>query len=484
MRTVSRREFVKIAAADVAAAAVAASARRAAADAPAGKRPNILFVFADQMRFCAMGCMGNPTVRTPNLDRLASQGVLFTHAFSCTPLCTPYRAQLLTGRYGHATGMTTNDIKLPHEEITLAEALREKGYATGYIGKWHLNAGRRQPAGTAEGQGFIAPGADRAGFDFWAALECSHQYFKTKYYRDKPEPVPVDGYEPDVQTDLAIEFMKQHRAGPFLLMMSWGPPHNPYKPPEKYDLYKPEQVVLRPNVPAELADRARAEIAQYYGLVTSLDACMGRLMKTLDDLGIAGDTLVCFSSDHGDMLRSQGQTLKQRPWEESAHIPFIMRWPAKLPAGQKRDILINSVDVMPTLLGLAGAEVPPAVQGTNLAPALLGQSDREPESCYLALLVGRHGNSPSVGDWRAVRTKDWLYAACSEGDWLLYNVKDDPYELKNLVNDPACRPQKEKLRGMLLDWQKRIGDDKYVLKPFTGGAGAKAKPKAGTRRGA
>ena len=194
------------------------------------KRPNIVLILADQMQAGAMGVAGNGMVQTPNLDRLASQGFLTTNAYSGQPVCTPYRAQFMTGRYGWNTGVTQNDVKLPNGEITIAKILKDKGYHTGYVGKWHLGGSRYNDGG------YIKP-EDRQGFDFWAALSCSHNYFNTKYYRDDPSnPVEiVNGFEPWNQTDEAMGFINR-KAGddqPFFLVVSYGPPHNPYQPHEQ-----------------------------------------------------------------------------------------------------------------------------------------------------------------------------------------------------------------------------------------------------------
>ena len=471
-KPLSRREFIRRAAVGIGAGA-AAVRRTDPFAAEGGEQPNILYVFADQMRFCAMGCAGNPCVQTPNLDQLAGQGMLLTNAFSCTPLCSPYRAQLLTGRYGHTTGVVTNDVKLPESEITIAEVLREQGYSTGYIGKWHLEGARRAPKDDVRHGGFVPPGEARQGFDFWAALECSHNYYKTRYYRDTPEPIPVNGYEPTNQANLAIEFMKANRKRPFLLMLSFGPPHSPYAPPKEFDIYDPAKVPLRPNVPKSMEAAARRNIAQYYGLITSLDHEIGRMMQTLDELGIAGRTIVCFSADHGDMLYSQGQRLKQRPWEEAAHIPFILRYPDRIKAGQKKDALFGSVDVAPTLLGLCGAPIPQGVQGVDLSPVLLGKSDKEPQSVFLSNNA-TGGGGGFIPPWRGVRTKEWLYAwsvGIEDGDWLLYNVNDDPYELNNRIDDPACAEIKAKLRALTDKWRRDTGDKvdlQAVMRKFKG----------------
>jgi arylsulfatase A-like enzyme len=406
------------------------------------------------MRFSALGCMGNAVVKTPHLDRLAEQGLLLENAFSCSPVCGPYRAQLMTGRYGHSTGVIKNDIKLPSEEITIAEVLKGAGYATGYIGKWHLSGGRVQPWGTPERAGYVNP-EDRQGWDYWAALECKHRYYDTLYYLNSPEPVPVKGYEPEVQTDLAIEYMRQHRDRPFCLMLSYGPPHNPYLPPAAYDTYEPEEVPLRPNVPKDQEQTVRKNLAQYYGLVTSLDDNMGRLMQTLDELGLADNTIVCFSSDHGDMLGSQGHVAKQRPWEESIHIPFLLRYPRRIKAGQRRDTLFASVDVMPTLLGLCNAPIPAKVQGVDLSAHFLGRSNDAPAFVFFANT--HHDNGPG-SDWRGIRTKEWMYAYAAEGDWVLYNVSEDPYELNNLIGDPAHQAKRDDLRALLDTRRSELGD--------------------------
>lgn len=175
----------------------------------AADHPNILFVTADQMRAQALGCMGNIQVQTPNFDRLASEGVLFTNAISSFPVCTPARAMWFTGRYPTTTGVISNDIQLPPDEITSAEVLKGMGYKTVYIGKWHLDGPVRK--------GFTPPGLRRQGFDYWAAANICHDYFNAFYYMDSPEPIHIDGYQPDHETALAIQFLQDHRKDRFFL---------------------------------------------------------------------------------------------------------------------------------------------------------------------------------------------------------------------------------------------------------------------------
>ena len=210
---------------------------------PAARSPNILFLFPDQMRGQAMGCMGDTNVKSPNLDRLASEGMLFRNTFANTPVCCPARAVILTGKYAHANGMVANDLRLRESEITLAEILRDAGYRTGFIGKWHLDGGPRMP-------GWVPPGSRRQGFEFWAANEVNHNHFDSQYFRDSEQPIPIKTFEPEVWTDLGIEFLRESQKDgrPFFLTLQMGPPHDPYRAPEPYlAMYDPVKLTLRPN---------------------------------------------------------------------------------------------------------------------------------------------------------------------------------------------------------------------------------------------
>src|SRR4051812_9732927 len=172
-------------------------------------RPNILFILPDQLRSQALGCMGNRDVHTPNIDRLAAEGLVLPNTFANTPVCCPARANILTGTYAHRNGMTANDLRLRESETSIADLLGRAGYRTGFIGKWHLDGGPRMP-------GFIPPGPRRHGFQFWAANECSHSHFNTQYFRDTAEPIPIRKFEAEAWTDIALEFMKAGTAPYFL----------------------------------------------------------------------------------------------------------------------------------------------------------------------------------------------------------------------------------------------------------------------------
>lgn len=440
MKALTRRQFIRTAAA---AMPVAAVGSRLFAAQNSAKHPNIVFVFADQMRAHAMGCMGNKQVVTPHLDKLASQGLLVTNAISCQPVCTPYRAQLLTGRYSHSTGVIHNDIRLPDSEVVISQLMKQHGYATGYIGKWHLSGNRNNPVDAKS----------RRGWDFWAVRNCSHQHLKPEYWlNDSKEPLRVPGWEPDVQTDLAVEFIKKNKQTPFCLFLSFGPPHNPYKAPDKYvEMYKDKKLTPRPNVPGGKTESLR----QYYAMITSLDACMGRINDALNAAGISEHTIVVFTSDHGDMLGSQGHSLKQRPWEESINIPLIIRYPRKIKTGQTRDWIVSSVDVMPTLLGLCDISIPSQVQGRDYSATFLGNSRTQRDAAFLFNV--HRGGGPGT-DWRGIRTKEWIYAYHFSGDWVMYDLKNDPCQLNNLIDNPKFAAKKIKLTEQLESMRKALGE--------------------------
>ncbi len=445
MPTLTRRQFLKTASAAI---PLTVASTQLNAGEPNKKQPNIVFIFADQMRAHAMGCMGNDQVITPNLDKLASEGLLISNAISAQPVCTPYRAQLLTGRYGHSTGVIHNDIRLPDSEILISQQLKKSGYATGYIGKWHLSGSRRDPVDAVS----------RRGWDFWAVRNCSHKHAKASYWlNDGTEPIEVPGWEPDIQTDLTIEYIEKKKSEPFALFLSFGPPHNPYKAPQKYkNMYDGVKLKARANVP----NGSTKNLLEYYSMVTSLDICVGRISSALEKSGIADNTLVVFTSDHGDMLGSQGHSLKQRPWEESINVPFIVRYPEKISKNQKKDWIVSSVDVMPTLLALCGAEIPKKVDGMNYAQTFLGKDNKERDAAFL---FNVHKGAGPKTDWRGIRTKAWTYAHHFKGDWVMYDLKKDPFQLNNLVHNPKHKTQKEKLSKQLATMRKAL-DESIPLK--------------------
>jgi arylsulfatase A-like enzyme len=416
--------------------------------------PNILVVLADQLRAQSVGCYGNTEVKTPHLDRMASEGVLFENALANTPVCCPARANMLTGAYSHRNGMIANDLRLRESETTIAEILETRKYRTGFIGKWHLDGGPRLP-------GFIPPGPRRQGFEFWAANECSHQHFNTQYFRDSPDPVPIRKFEAEAWTDIGIEFLKESRRDPrpFFLTIAMGPPHDPYGAPGEYmKMYNPAKLAMRPNwrqgapnVPGP------KEIAAYYAATTAVDDQMGRLLRTLQELSMDENTIVLFSSDHGDMLGSQGQRLKRKPWEESIRIPGIMRYPRRLKAGRRLDVPFTQVDFAPTLLSLCGIRPLDTMQGIDLGSIVLGQHGRAPDSAFFQIF-GPYQGDGTEACWRGIRTPTHMYARYRDKPWVLYDLQKDPYQMNNLAGQRGAAGLQAELEKRLNQWMERTGD--------------------------
>ena len=407
------------------------------------KKPNIVFVFGDQWRSQATGYAGNPTVKTPHLDRFAAESLNLTQAVSGYPVCSPARASLLTGQFPLTHGVFVNDVHLDNSAVSIAQAFKQGGYQTSYIGKWHVDG---------HGRSNYIPPERRQGFADWKVLECTHNYNQSAYYSgNSDQKLFWDGYDAIDQTKAAEDYIRQHRNSdqPFLLMISWGGPHAPYQTaPEEYrELYQPENIPLRPNVPAEAAKQAQEDIAGYYAHCTVLDDCMGSLLATIEAEDIQDNTIVVFTSDHGDMLGSQGLIKKQKPWEESIRIPFLLRYPALfgLEGQQVPEAMIGMQDMMPTLLGLSRLPIPEGVEGIDFSNFL--QGDENP-SDSIALLACYH----PFGQWRSgidggpygftgrefrgIRTNSHTYVRSLQGPWLLYDNLNDPYQLDNLVDLP------------------------------------------------
>ncbi len=436
----TRRQFVG------GAAGVLLSGRLAQAGARRARRPNVLFILADQWRAQDVGYMGNAVVRTPHLDRLAAESVNLTTAVSGCPVCCPYRASLMTGRYPLTHGVFLNDIRLNAEAVSLAQAFNAAGYETGFIGKWHLDGDHRSA--------FI-PRERRQGFKFWKALGCTHNYNNSFYWADEPIRLKWEGYDAIAQTREARRYLREDvKERPFMLILSWGPPHAPYETaPQKYrDMFRPEDIVLRPNVPKELETRAREAIAGYYAHTAALDDCVGQLLETLDETGLADETIVVFTSDHGDMLGSQSAWKKQQPWDESILVPFLLRWPGRLgKKGRTLDMPINTPDIMPTLLGLCGMDVPATVEGEDFSKVLTGAAKPDNEAALISCPspFGQWTRKVGGREYRGIRTRRYTYVRDLNGPWLLYDNQRDPHQLENLCGKEAYRDLQVRLEAIL-----------------------------------
>ncbi len=421
-------------------------------------RPNVVFLLTDQWRAKATPWEGDPNVHTPNLDRLARQAIRFDRAISVCPVCTPYRAALLTGRVPTTTGMFMNDLYLPAEEITMAELFQQAGYRTAYIGKWHLDGHGRQA--------YIPP-ERRQGFEFWMAAECDHNYLKSHCYTGQSDQKRFwEGYDAYAQTKAAVEYLRQaaRQGEPFFLFVSYGPPHFPHHtaPPDCQALCPPEKIRFAPNVPPQMqTEKLRQEAAGYYGHCAALDRCVGDIVKTLEETGLAERTILVFTSDHGEMLGSQGLPpyRKQVPYDESVRVPLLVRWPA-LHGRQGRVVQtpISTVDLMPTLLALAGLPVPKTVEGEDLSH-LLRDGPAEADRTVLIMNVAPFADNFEGKEYRGLRTSRYTYVLDLEGPWLLFDDQRDPYQMKNLVGLPEYAEVQHQLDHRLQAMLRRIGDD-------------------------
>jgi len=465
----NRRDFIKTAGLTAGVLAMPAAVRAVRNAAKPADKPNVVFVLADQWRAQATGYAGDPNALTPNLDKLAAESVNLTNAVSGCPVCCPYRASLMTGKYPLSHGVFLNDLCLSAKETSLAEAFAAAGYDTAYIGKWHLDG---------HGRSSYIPPDRRQGFDYWKALECTHSYNRSFYYAGNGRTkLTWKGYDAIAQTRDACDYIgaraSKKDSKPFLLVLSWGPPHNPYRtaPKKHRDLYKGKELKLRANVPAAVRARARRDLAGYYAHISALDECMGELVKAIARTGIADNTILVFTSDHGDMLGSQGMARKQKPWDESIMVPFLLRYPAALGKKQKAiDMPVNTPDIMPTLLGLAGVRIPRGVEGRDISGVLRGKEVLADDATLITCV------SP-FGEWyrgkgrefRGLRTRRYTYVRDLKGPWLLYDNQKDPCQMNNVVNKREFASLQKRLDDMLWRTLTAMGDDfmpgaKYIEK--------------------
>lgn len=448
-------------------------------------RPNILVLMTDQHRADCLGCYGHPLLKTPHLDGLAAEGVRFTRAYTAAPQCCPARISFITGRYPHTHRVRWNNVELPADEVTLPSLLREAGYRTAAVGKMHFTPPRFNP-----------------GFDEMLLAEERRlgeeddygRYLRQLGWHERPaakdmerfrrdftvgtSPLPEEQHDVAWVADRAIRFLEEQVAtqAPFFLWASFIPPHTPLTPPEPYDrLYDPDEVPMPRRVAGELEQKPapqgekaykqgfatasdetiRLNISHYYGLITLIDTHIGRIIERLGSLGLAKDTVVVFISDHGEMLGDHWQLRKgQYLYEGNTRIPLIFRLPDGDGAGRSLGHFANTVDVMPTLLDLAGLPAPQGVQGRSLLPLLRGEEVPWQDAVFSEL-------GPDDRRVKMVRTADWklvYYWPSGEGE--LYHLTDDPDEFNNLFARPVCGAVQRELERRLLDWMIETADTK------------------------
>lgn len=429
-------------------------------------RNNILFLFADQMHAFAMTCMGNPDIHTPNLDRLAAEGMLFRNCYSNAPVCTPFRVALFTGLYGSRTESLVNRALIPPGCETLADSLNGAGYRTSYVGKWHIGDSGNQ---------WIPPEL-RGGFTEFIGYQCYNDFLNAVEFYDEDGACDdrTGRHRTDATTDISIDRLRKlaARENPFALFVSYQNPHYPEQPsPEYYERYRGKDVGWRPNTQdvepftlthspksprpmetdplyAVYGGNMREYLRQYYAMVTQMDASIGRLLAELDALGIADETLVVFTSDHGDLQGSHGLKNKSLPWEESTRIPLVVRSPDGS-NGVEVTGLTSGIDFFPTLAEYAGAQQPATLDGQSFAPTLCGEPQTLNAPVFSEMrrwCMIRDGAMKLVADRRA----DGIDAT------MLFDLDADPYEMENLVADSRHVETRQRLFSQLEAWDREV----------------------------
>jgi arylsulfatase A len=442
-------------------------------------RPNVILIVIDDMGWADLGCYGSKFHKTPNIDRLASDGVRFTNGYAACPVCSPTRAAIMTGKWPARLHLTDwlpgrGDLpaqrlarpdflqQLPHEETTLAEVLRDAGYATASIGKWHLGGSGFGP----EQQGFALNVAGDAGGSppaFFAPFLRTNEKGKTVGRKLVGlEDAPAGSYLTDLLNDAAVKFIEEHRAQPFFLYLPHYTVHIPLQAKEP----------LIAKYPPKSEFRGQQNNPVYAAMIESLDDGIGRILAKLDEWKLADDTIVIFTSDNGGLATLEGPNTPSTSnaplregkgflYEGGIRVPLIVRWPAGVKAGQATDQIACSVDLLPTLAELCGVKLPTAVDGASLAPVLLGKGEVKREAIYwhyphYANQGGRPGGAVRAGDWKMIEFYE-------TGRRELFDLKNDARESRNLA---AQQPERLKELAAKLDaWRKTVGAQTMTPNP-------------------
>jgi len=424
----------------------------------AKEKPNVIYILTDQWRSTAFGYAGNPTVKTPNLDKFSEEAVNFSNAISVCPVCTPHRAALLTGRYPTSTGMFMNDLYLPEKELCMAEIFKSAGYNTAYYGKWHLDGHGRYNN--------VQP-YRRQGFDYWKALECSHAYNEMPYYEnDDFELKYWKGYSPFAIAEDACNYLEMlaRDKNPFLLFISLATPHFPHHTAlEEYKkMYPPENLVLRENVKEEKQPKVREELQGYYAHCTATDKAIGDLINKLKELDLYEKAVIIFTSDHGEMMGSHGVRPKEKQlaWDEAVKVPFLIRYP-EIGQNKGKEVLspINTPDILPTMLSLSDIEIPNCIEGEDLSSIVINP-EKQKDRAALYMSVRAFATTPFV-EYRAIRTSQYTYVKTPDKATMLFDNIADPYQLKNLINTPEHQKLQAKLDRVLQKKLRSVGDENF-----------------------
>lgn len=437
---------------------------------------NVVWIMSDQHGSFASGCYDHPFVKTPNIDHLASEGMLFENAYTSSPVCVPARFSAMSGKYPHSTGCEGSR-PLPVDVRTAAHMFSDEGYLTAFIGKMHpvdpQTHGYHFLVDMGHYYDYLGPkteifGRGMGAHDSGCGLPWMKSWYKPYSWLDQPlsRDMPSnldaeDHFEAFVARNCEA-FLEEYHSRPFFLFASFIKPHHPFVAPSHYhDLYPPETMELAESALAwsglptcasyrlqtDLQDpdaqrRALETMSGYYANVTFMDECVGRILKTLDRLNLAENTLVIYTSDHGEMLFQYGLRGKFLFYDRSAKIPLIMRCPNRIQSGSTSTALTDLTDLLPTSLRLAGIEPDPDLDGCDLSGCLNGSSERVRSACYSEL-----------NDRIMIRTDRWKLCRYPEEEWFLFDMHDDPDEANNLYPRNCEMLEIQFLRSQLLDWK-------------------------------
>lgn len=422
------------------------------AAAAANPRPNVLVILTDDQRWDAMGCAGHPVLKTPHLDRLASEGARFANAFVTTSLCSPSRASMLSGLYGHRHGVLNNFTEYPDKLPSYPKQLRAAGYETAYFGKWHMGETNAVP---------------RSGFDFWMSHGGQGNYFDTEWNINGQRQL-IKGYYTTVVTEQAVQWLQRPHPKPFLLVIGQKAPHGgPIQPEPKYEHALDDVRIAKPanfdawskGKPAWLAESyptwhgAGGPLYNYFdydkfvkaylATLLSVDDSVGRIYEALRQTGQLDRTVIVFTSDNGFALGEHGRVDKRTMYEESLRVPLLVRYPPLVPKAKVIDQMVLNLDLAPSLLDICGAKPLRGIDGRSWKPLLEGKTKGWRTSfLYFYNYEKEFPYTPNV---RGVRMDRWKYIFYPHGDGSpdrysaeLYDLQADPLEVNNRIDDPQC----------------------------------------------
>jgi len=485
MSSINRRSFLKDSVMAAASLALGQGCNQASQEknrvTNSTSRPNVVVIMTDDQRWDCMSCEGHPFLKTPNMDRIAKEGARFANMFVTTSLCSPSRASFLSGLYAHAHKVTNNFTDYPADLPSYPLRLQQSGYETAYIGKWHMGeqSDERRP-----------------GFDYWITHKGQGKYYDTTF-NINGERIVKKGYYTHRVTDMAVDWLKQDHNRPYLLIIGHKAPHTPFTPEKKYEnIYddveirypwtafnledKPKWVKERlntwhgiygpifgfrkdfPDTSAESVLKFAEFVRAYTATIKSVDDSVGRVYQTLKELGRLDNTVLVFTSDNGFFLGEHGMTDKRTMHEPSIRVPLLVRYPRLIRPGTIISKMVMNVDLAPSILDICGAEPLKNIHGKSWKELLAGRTSGWRKSLYYSYNYEKQ--FPYTPNVRGVRTDEWKYVHYPNGDDKpdlykaeLYNLKNDPLETKNLIDDPKYAPKVTELKAELLRLMAQTG---------------------------